>query len=819
MADPGVGKSRLFYEFKATSQSGWMVLEAYSVSHGKASAYLPVLELLSEYFEISRDDDDRKRAERILGKVLRLDRNLEDSLPYLYSLHGMADANDPLAQMDPLIRRRRTLDAIKRILLRESLNQPLMVIFEDLHWIDAETQALLNLLVDAIANTRILLLVNYRPEYRHEWGSRTHYTQLRLDPLAKENAEEMLSALLGDKIDLAQLKRLIIERTEGIPFFMEEIVQALIEQGVLSQNGAVKLLRPLTEVKVPATVQAVLASRIDRLPADGKDLLQTLAVIGREFTLQLVQRVWGRSEAELEHILASLQSGEFICERPAFTDAEYVFKHALTQEIAYNSLLLAKRKILHERTGAAIETNAVRLEEQFEELAHHFGRSDNFEKAFEYTRQAAEQGLKRSHYNAALTHAVTALDLLGKLPKRLDHARGELALQLVLARATTLGAAGRPTAHMPDVELALRRAFEICEEIGDPASKFRVMANLWTHYFMRGELGRSHELATQLVEVAETQQSEAFAIEAQFVLGDTLYWLGRFPEALSNFEKVIAEYRLSLGILNLHGWDSLALSLAYRGLCMWLLGRPSNSLEMMSKAVERSKMIGHRESLSVVQLILFQLHWLNGKSEAALTQAQLFSDLYAELEGPLPAREIGQAFADCALLQDQPTESVVEELSKIVDHFRQTGANLMSSIYLAAVAEAKSKMGEVDGGLATLEDAFALIEVTSERVLEAELHRLRGELLQRANDTDLTQAESCFHRAVEVARRQDAKMFELRATISLARLLAQQGRRKEAQQMLAEIYNWFTEGFDAADLKDAKALLEELGAKSNGPQT
>jgi class 3 adenylate cyclase len=272
MADPGVGKSRLFYEFKAISQSGWMVLEAYSVSHGKASAYLPVLELLSAYFEISCDDDERKRRERILGKVLGLDRSLEDTLPYLYSLQGVGDTADSLTQMDPQIRRRRTLEAIKRILLLESINQPLMVIFEDLHWIDSETQALLNLLVDAIANARILLLVNYRPEYCHEWGSRTHHTQLRLDPLGRESAEEMLSGLLGDGKDLSPLKRQIIERTQGTPFFMEEMAQALFEEGVLQRNGAVKIARPLSAVKIPATVQAVLAARIDRLPPAEKEL-------------------------------------------------------------------------------------------------------------------------------------------------------------------------------------------------------------------------------------------------------------------------------------------------------------------------------------------------------------------------------------------------------------------------------------------------------------------------------------------------------------------------------------------------------------------
>ena len=237
VADPGVGKSRLFYEFKALSHSGCMVLEAYSVSHGKASAYLPVIELLREYFEIGSDDDERKRRERILGKVLGLDRTLEDTLPYFYSLYGIAENADPLARMDPQIKRRRTLEAIKRMLFRESLNQPLIVIFEDLHWIDGETQALLNLLVDAITNSRILLLVNYRPEYRHDWGSRTHYTQLRLDPLARESAGEMLSALLGDEPELDPLKRLIAERTEGNPFFVEEMVQGLFEQGVIERES------------------------------------------------------------------------------------------------------------------------------------------------------------------------------------------------------------------------------------------------------------------------------------------------------------------------------------------------------------------------------------------------------------------------------------------------------------------------------------------------------------------------------------------------------------------------------------------------------
>src|SRR6266446_3953110 len=304
LAEPGVGKSRLYFEFKATSQLGWMVLETFSVSHGKASAYLPVIDLLRNYFRIASEDDERKRREKVNGKVLTLDRALEDTIPYLFSLLSIVEGDDPLAQMDGQIKKRRTLEAIKRILLRESLNQPLMVIFEDLHWIDEQTQELLNLLADSIATSKFLLLVNYRPEYSHQWNSKTYYTQLRLDPLGKESAEEMLSALLGDAVELGPLKRLIIEKTEGNPFYMEEMVQVLFEEGALVRNGVTHLTRPISELKIPATVQAILAARIDRLPADEKELVQTLAVIGKEFPLSLVQEVAGAEELErrLEHL-------------------------------------------------------------------------------------------------------------------------------------------------------------------------------------------------------------------------------------------------------------------------------------------------------------------------------------------------------------------------------------------------------------------------------------------------------------------------------------------------------------------------------------
>src|ERR1035437_5801398 len=348
MAEAGVGKSRLFFEFKAISQSGWMVLEALSVSHGKASAYLPVIDLLYGYFGIGSADDARKRREKVTGRVLALERNLEDALPYLFALLGIIEEEDPLAQMDAQIKKRRTLEAIKRILLRESLNQPLIVIFEDLHWVDEETQGFLNLLADSIGTARILMLVNYRPEYSHQWNSKTYYTQLRLDPLGKESADEMLSALLGDGAEVRPLKRLIIERTGGNPFFMEETVQVLLDEGALVRDGAaVSLTKTLNELKIPPTGQAILAARIDRLPADEKDLLQALAVMGTEFQLRLVRAVTAKPDDELNRMVNDLQLAEFIYEQPSTGDIEFTFKHALTREVAYKSLLIQRRKQLH----------------------------------------------------------------------------------------------------------------------------------------------------------------------------------------------------------------------------------------------------------------------------------------------------------------------------------------------------------------------------------------------------------------------------------------------------------------------------------------
>jgi class 3 adenylate cyclase/tetratricopeptide (TPR) repeat protein len=803
MAEAGTGKSRLFYEFKVKNQSGWMVLETFSVSHGKASAFLPVLDLLHGYFKIIGDDDARARREKIGGKVLMLDRAQEDTLPYLFALLGIVEGDDPLAQMDAQVRKRRTLDAIKRILLRESLNQPLMVIFEDLHWIDEETQALLNLLADSIANAKILLLVNYRPEYSHQWNSKTIYTQLRLDPLGKESADEMLAALLGDGAGMAQLKRVIIERTEGNPFFMEETVQVLLDEGSLVRDGSMtRLTRPLGELKIPPTVQGILAARIDRLSAESKDLLQALAVIGREFSLSLIRAVVPKSDDELSRMLNDLQLGEFIYEQPAVGDIEYSFKHALTQEVAFGSVLNERRKELHRHTAAAIESlYADRLEDRYTELAHHYGRASDAAKAVQYMGLAGEQALQRSAYAEALAHLTAGLELVKTLPESPARDAQELQLQLELGGAST-GVYGPAS---DQTEAAYSRAYELCVPKGESIDLLRVLAGIRLVHATRGATRKSVVVAREALDIARRINDPIQLAIFQYALAINLGTLGDLTQAREMLGKSIELFHPLPDVPDLQVPQVLLpMNL---GRTLWLLGFPDQAL----KQARESEIRGHRSSNPVARafgLSAKETDIWSGNFEQVRENAQTL------LEAPWAAElnPIWAARADLARGWLLAKEGKLEGIAIIRDAMARVAAirfGTNRSLSAAMLAEACASVGQIDEAISAVDEILPFTQ-TEELYYEAELNRLRGEFLLMQDASNAAPAEQLFRTAIEIARRQKAKSWELRATTSLARLLDRQSKRDEARVMLADIYNWFTEGFDTADLKDAKALLEEL---------
>ena len=405
VGEAGVGKSRLTWEFTRSHRThGWLVLESGSVSYGKATPYLPVIDLLKAYFRIQERDDPRAIRERVAGKLLMLDRALEPLLtPPLLALLDVSVDDAVWHALDRAQRRQRTLEAVKQLLLRESQVQPLLVVFEDLHWIDSETQALLDGLMESLPTARVLLLVNYRPEYGHAWSRKSYYTQLRLDPLPPESAEELLQALLGGDPELQPLTRLLIERTEGNPFFLEESVRTLVETGALiGERGAYRLTGPAAVVKVPVTVEAVLAARIDRLPPEEKRLLQTSAVIGKDVPEAMVQAVAEMREEDLRRGLAHLQAAEFLYETSLFPEPVYAFKHALTQEVAYGSLLHDQRRALHARVLAAMEdAGHGRLSLNTERLAHHALKGEDWGRAVQYLHLAGRRAIAEARYASA----------------------------------------------------------------------------------------------------------------------------------------------------------------------------------------------------------------------------------------------------------------------------------------------------------------------------------------------------------------------------------------------------------------------------------
>jgi class 3 adenylate cyclase/predicted ATPase len=809
IGEPGIGKSRLLYEFKAIAQSGCLVLEGFSLSYGKATAYLPVLELLREYFRILPEDDARTRREKVAGKIVILDRTLEDTLPYLYALLGIVEGDDPLGRMDAQIRRRRTHEAIKRMLLRESLNQPLIVAFEDLHWIDAETEAVLGVLADALSNAAVLLLVNYRPEYTHAWSNSSCYTQLRLEPLQTENANELLSALLGDADELTALKRMVIEKTEGNPFFIEEMVQALLEQDVLTPNGTIKLARSFSQLRLPTTVQGVLSSRIDRLPSREKEVLQTLAVIGREFPLSMARRIVNCSDDQLDSALAVLRAGEFINELPGSYDIQFAFKHALTQEVAYNSILSERRKLLHERAGQALEA-IFAVDDHLSELARHYKRADNIHKAIEYLGRAGQQAMQRCAHAEAIDVLSDAIDLLTRLPASPDRIERELSLQLNVGPAL-FAVKGWGS---PEAVRAYTRARVLCDQLSNSPDVFPMLYGSFFMRWLRGELRTAYEVANDLMRQARIANDPTVLLYAHHVVGQILYFTGNLQGGVTHLEKAVSLYDPAVhwGLTSRYvGFDAKVHCRGVLALNLASLGYPERAMTEAKQVLASAQNLSHPYSLIfaeyIVGALLRDLNDVRGLQEHVEHGIALCSK-YGE-----PNFEAFMSiWRGWAIARQGNGAEGVFQIRTALGKLRERGIETSRPYDLRLLAEACCAAGKVEDGLSALGEALSLVEEQENRLYEPEIRRFTGELRLLTDQTLPSEAAQCFRDAIAVARRQSAKLWELRATASLARLLRDTERREEARAMLAEIYNWFREGFDLPDLKDAKALLDELGS-------
>ncbi|WP_042885361.1 adenylate/guanylate cyclase domain-containing protein [Cupriavidus necator] len=816
VGEAGVGKSRLYHEFKARSQRGCMVLETFSVSHGKAFPYLPLIDLLRNYFQITAQDDERLYREKVTGRLLTLDRTLEDHLPYLLYLLGISEAGSALPTMDSTIRRQRTFEAIARLLVRESQNQPLMVLFEDLQWLDSETEAFLNILIEHVPGARLLLLVNYRPEYAHDWGRKLYYTQLHLEPLGQAEAQGLLTALLGDHPSLVPLKLLILAKTEGNPFFMEEVVKTLAEENVLlGQSGSYRIEKAPLSLHIPTTVQGVLAARIDRLPIAQKDLLQTLSIIGKEFPLSLIEHVTALPEEGLRPLLGNLQAGDFIYERPAFPEVEYAFKHALTQEVAANSMLTGQRSVLHERTARAIEALfPSRLKDYCSELAHHYSKSGNVPKAIEYLHLAGQQALQRSAQLEAIRHLSAALELLKSVADTPERAREELTLLLTLGPAW-MAARGYGA---PEVEETYTRALALCEQGGETPQIFSAQLGLWSFYLLRAQLSTAHALAERLLGLAQDTQDPEQLAEAHRILGATVFRLGEIRIARTHTEQALALHRPDrqpYSKLLRYARNPAVHMRSTLSWTLWFLGLPDQSRARSEEALALAREASDPFGLALSLIFAAELHQYRREVQLAREYADAAIALSSDQGFPLYLGW-GTILRGWALAEQGSHEEGIAQIHQGLSAHQATGAALGRPTLLGLLANAYGKAGQAKAGLRVLSEALALVKNTGERFAEPILLRLKGELILMLSDgeagssTRAKEAEACFQAAIAMARDQGARSVELKCALSVARLWQRCGKTDAARSILAGIHDTFTEGFDTVDWQDGKVLLEDL---------
>jgi class 3 adenylate cyclase/tetratricopeptide (TPR) repeat protein len=807
VGEAGVGKSRLVYEcLHSHHTQGWQVLESTSVSYGKATPYFPVLDLLRRYAHLDERDAPRTIRAKVTGQLLTLDEALQDAIPPLLALLDTLPDDSPFLAFDPPQRRQRTLTALKRVLLRESQVQPVLVVFEDLHWIDTETQALLDSLVESLPTARLLLLVNYRPEYQHGWGSKTYYAQLRLDPLPPASVDAFLQALLGDAPGLEALTPLLIARTAGNPFFLEESVRTLVETGVLvGERGAYRLAQALASLQVPATVQAVLAARIDRLPPEEKRLLQTAAVIGTEVPLPLLQVIADRPEEALRRELTNLQAAEFLYETRLFPEPEYTFKHALTHEVAYGSLLHERRRALHGRIVDALERlYSDRLAEQVERLAHHGLRGEVWDKAVAYSRQAGAKVVVRSANWEAAACFEQALEALAHLPDRRDTHKQAIDLRFDLRMALL------PVGEYGRILEALREAAACAEALEDQRRLGRVSAFLVEVYLRIGEPDRAVESGQHALAVADACGDVASRISATYYLGIANLFRGDYPRAMDLLEQTLAF--LDGELVRERLGNPFPPSVGARTYLAWCLAERGEFAAGMARGAEAVRIAETVDQPLSVVVALFgvgSLHLIKGDLQTAMPVLERGLELCRVWDirfwFPLLASPLGYAYA----LSGQMAKAMLLQ-EQAMDHAAAMRVRDSAPLYAARLSESYRLTGRLEDASTLAGRALALARAYQEQGFEAYALRLHGELAL-AGDSP-AEADASYSQALALAEDMGMRPLLAHCHRGLGTLYAKIERRAEARAELStaiELYRAMEMTFSLPQAEAALAQVEE----------
>lgn len=810
--EAGIGKSRLVQVLKehvAQEPQAWLT-PCQCSSYHQHSAFYPIIDLLQRVvLQFTPDESSASKLRKLEGWLVQYGVSLPEGVPLFASFLSIPlDERYAPLPLTPEQQKRKTVQTLLSILRELVTRQPVLLVVEDLHWADPSTLELLNLLVDQIPTSRMLLLLTCRPDFTPPWPMRAHLTHLTLHRLSRKQIEAMIERIAKGKALPPEVIQHIVSKTDGVPLFVEELTKMVLESGFLQeQEQRYDLSGPLPPLAIPATLYDSLMARLDRL-ATVKAVVQLGATLGREFSYTLIRAVSPVEETVLQQELTKLVQAELLYQRGFPPQATYLFKHALIQEAAYQSLLKSTRQQYHQRIAQVLERQFPELvETQPELLAHHYTEAGLNLQAIPYWQRAGQRAVERSANQEAITHLTKGIKILQALPDTPERSRQELDLQIIL---------GPPLIALkgygsPEVAETFTRAWALCQHVGDSAQRFLVLRGLWNWYLLRAELPTASARAEQLVALAHDNQDATLLMEAYRAMGSTLLFRGAFLPAQNSFEQGLALYDVQHHhmLAFRYGADPgvvCQVSIAYT---LWPLGYPAYALRCINEAVHLAQAVSHPFSLAFALSIAAMIHHFRREPEQAQARAEAVMTLATEQEISQWLAARGRILHGWACVEQGRIEEGIAQIQEGVTAWQGTGANLMVPYWLSMLAEAYRKRGQIEEGLRLVAEALRLTDKQDERWWEAELSRIKGELILRRKGERDTEAETCFQQALDIARRQQAKSLELRAVMSLGRLWQHQGKRAAARELLAPIYGWFTEGLDTRDLQEAKALLEE----------
>jgi class 3 adenylate cyclase/predicted ATPase len=805
--EPGIGKSRIVAALEERLQANRHLRQYFCSPYHQDSALYPFIDQLGRAAGFARDDPAATRLEKLEALLAQAGPPEEDValLADLLSLPG--SERHPLPNLSPQRKKDRTLEALIRQLEGLARRRPVVVVFEDVHWMDPTSRELLDLTADRVRGLPVLVIVTFRPEFQPPWIGQPQVTMLELNRLDRHDQTALAEQIAGGKELPGEVVDQIVERTDGVPLFVEELTKSVLESGLVRQEGNSYVLgRALPPLAIPTSLHASLLARLDRLPSI-RLVAQIGAAIGREFSFALVRAVSRLSESELEAALARLVASELVFQRGTPPDAVYSFKHALVQDAAHSSLLRSTRQQLHAQIAEALETLSPELVESEPELfAQHYAEARLAEKSVLYWSKAGHRSAARSAMAEAAAQLRKGLDQLALLPDTPERQRQKL--EFWTALGAVLNAAKGAAA--PETGRAYTSARELWERLGSPSEFFGVPYAQSRHHSTRGEFEWAMVLDEDLLRLSFERNDCAGLVLGHLASGRNLLMVGRLALSRSHLEEALALYdatshRALVRQAGLHPHVSARCSL---GLAQFLLGFPDQAFEQINAAVAEARRLVHPPSLAASLAVGGILLSLLG-DHAVLDEWVVQLVALATEQGFPHWRAQGKIYHGRVKVNNGDVADGISLLRSGQDSFRATGAKLLLPHYIGLLATACEIAEQTEEAVALLDDALQIVEWTGERWLEADLHRLKGQMLLRQGRSEA--AEELYYKALDIAREQEAKLWELRAVVSLARLWRGQGRRVEGRDLLAPVYRWFTEGFEIQDLKEAKALVDELG--------